>query len=273
MQRTRASGRPQVVAHRGASSTLAEHTLGAYRRALSDGAEGLECDVRLTADGHLVCVHDRRVDRTSNGQGVVSTLELADLKSLDWASWKAKPWYDEAGEAPDVDDDERTVLTLEKLLETVRDWAKPVQLFIETKHPNRYGGLVEEKLVDLLDRFGLVRPESDDEPLVRLMSFSRSGMRRFAAMAPELERIYLSRRLPTILHAEALPPDATCAGPSINALIQNPEYVEQAHAAGKLVYTWTVNDPVGFELCATLGVDYVATDSPRAALAYYRSVA
>ena len=62
-------GRPQVVAHRGSSHTTAEHTLGAYVKALDEGAEGLECDVRLTADGHLVCVHDRRVNRTSNGVG------------------------------------------------------------------------------------------------------------------------------------------------------------------------------------------------------------
>ena len=61
--------RPQVVAHRGSSELEPEHTLTAYRRALKEGAEALEADVRLTADGHLVCVHDRRIDRTSNGKG------------------------------------------------------------------------------------------------------------------------------------------------------------------------------------------------------------
>jgi glycerophosphoryl diester phosphodiesterase len=84
----RVQGRPQVVAHRGASHDNPEHTLAAYVDALDTGAEGLECDVRLTADGHLVCVHDRRVDRTANGRGVVSTMELADLAQLDFASWK-----------------------------------------------------------------------------------------------------------------------------------------------------------------------------------------
>ena len=56
---------PQVVAHRGASHENAEHTLGAYIAALEAGADGLECDVRLTADGHLVCVHDRDLRRTA----------------------------------------------------------------------------------------------------------------------------------------------------------------------------------------------------------------
>lgn len=80
--------RPQVVAHRGASADNAEHTLGAYLRALEAGADGLECDVRLTADGHLVCVHDRDLRRVAGGRRLVSTMELAELDELDVASWK-----------------------------------------------------------------------------------------------------------------------------------------------------------------------------------------
>jgi glycerophosphoryl diester phosphodiesterase len=82
---------PQVVAHRGSSTEKPEHTLGAYLRAIELGADALECDVRLTADNHLVCVHDRRVERTSNGRGAVSSLELAQLEKLDWASWDQDP--------------------------------------------------------------------------------------------------------------------------------------------------------------------------------------
>src|SRR5437763_495487 len=110
--------RPQVVAHRGASEDEAEHTLAAYRRALEDGADGLECDVRLTRDGVLVCVHDRRIDRTSSGRGVVSTLELSDLADLDFGAWHRASAL-AADEAPDWD--RTSVLTLERLLEAVRD--------------------------------------------------------------------------------------------------------------------------------------------------------
>ena len=80
---------PLVIAHRGSSGIEPEHTLKAYLRAIDEGADALECDVRLTADSHLVCVHDRRINRTSNGRGTVSTLELAELEGLDWGSWKA----------------------------------------------------------------------------------------------------------------------------------------------------------------------------------------
>ena len=112
--------RPQVVAHRGSSAVMAEHTLGAYVAALDEGADALECDVRLTADGHLVCVHDRSVRRTADagGNGVVSAMELADLEDLDFASWKT-PWADLDDEAPDTDPEMAKVLTLRRLLETV----------------------------------------------------------------------------------------------------------------------------------------------------------
>ena len=78
---------PLVVAHRGSSYALAEHTLDAYLRAIEEGADALECDVRLTRDGHLVCVHDRTVDRTSSGHGVVSDFDLDDLRGFDFGSW------------------------------------------------------------------------------------------------------------------------------------------------------------------------------------------
>ena len=111
------TGRPQVVAHRGASYDNAEHTLGAYLKALEVGAEGLECDVRLTADGHLVCVHDRDLRRTASTKGVVSAMDLADLSQLDFASWK-NPWAELDDEADEKDVELGRVLTLRKLLET-----------------------------------------------------------------------------------------------------------------------------------------------------------
>ena len=151
--------RPQVVAHRGASHDNAEHTLAAYLAALDAGAEALECDVRLTADGHLVCVHDRNVRRTASTRGIVSTMELADLDD----------------EAPERDEALDRVLTLRKLMETVADYHRPVELAIETKHPTRYAGLVERRVVDLLRDFGWDVPGAP----VRVMSFSWTAFTLF----------------------------------------------------------------------------------------------
>ncbi|WP_326796945.1 glycerophosphodiester phosphodiesterase family protein [Streptomyces sp. NBC_01808] len=280
-------GPPAVVAHRGASEVAPEHTLVAYRRAIEEGADALECDVRLTADGHLVCVHDRRVNRTSDGRGAVSALELADLAALDFGSWKAREARrDEIGrrqrETPEEPDWERTsVLTLERLLELVTDAGRRVELAIETKHPTRWAGQVEEKLVELLRRFGLAGPaappvkgaasltapgphEDGGEPsLVRVMSFSARSLHRVHAAAPAVPTVFLMQFLLPRFRDGRLPRGVGIAGPSVRIVRSNPGYVARLHRAGHRVHVWTVDEPEDVALCARLGVEAVITNRPR----------
>ncbi|GAB2894273.1 glycerophosphodiester phosphodiesterase [Streptomyces mayteni] len=245
--------RPLVIAHRGASEDAPEHSLAAYRRAIEDGADALECDVRLTADGHLVCVHDRRVDRTSNGRGAVSALELAQLAELDFGSWKGPS----GAESPDAVDPERTtVLTLERLLHLVGEADRPVGLAIETKHPTRWAGQVEERLLALLERHPVPGP-------VHVMSFSARSLRRVRQHAPELPTVYLMQFLLPRHRGGRLPPGNRIAGPGIRVLRRDPGYVERAHRAGHRVFVWTVDEPADVELCARLGVDAIITNRPR----------
>lgn len=267
-----------VVAHRGASEDAPEHTLAAYRRAIEDGADALECDVRLTADGHLVCVHDRRVNRTSNGRGAVSTLELADLAALDFGSWKAAAGEPEAPDRdtdPDparvsglaADRESTSVLTLERLLELVADSGRRVELAIETKHPTRWAGQVEERLLALLDRFGLAQPPPDEPSPVRVMSFSARSLHRVRAAAPALPTVYLMQFLNPRYRDGRLPQGVRIAGPSIRIVRNNPDYVARLRRAGNAVHVWTVNEPEDVELCVRLGVDAVITNRPKAVLA------
>ena len=132
-------------------------------RRSTPGAEGLECDVRLTADGHLVCVHDRDLRRTARPAARCRRSNLEDLEALDFASWKS-PWADLDDEAPDRDESLDRVLTLRKLLETVADYDRRVEVAIETKHPTRYGGLVEKRLSRDAARLRLGRPKPRAEP-------------------------------------------------------------------------------------------------------------
>lgn len=195
----------QVIAHRGASDDAPEHTLAAYRKAIEDGADALECDVRLTADGHLVCVHDRRVNRTSNGRGAVSALELSALAALDFGSWKDRE------ESPDWDPvpgELTSVLTLERLLELVvetRAAGRPLQLAIETKHPTRWAGQVEERLLHLLKRYELDTPPADGPSPVRIMSFSARSLHRIQAASPTLPTVYLMQFVSPRLRDGRLP--------------------------------------------------------------------
>ncbi|MGW2619678.1 glycerophosphodiester phosphodiesterase [Streptomyces sp. NPDC001500] len=264
----------QVVAHRGASEEAPEHTLAAYKKAIEDGADALECDVRLTADGHLVCVHDRRVNRTSNGRGAVSALELADLAALDFGSWKTKEAH-EAWHAREEDPDwevrpedraETSVLTLERLLELVSDAGRRVELAIETKHPTRWAGQVEERLLTLLKRFGLDAPASAAESPVRIMSFSARSLHRVHAAAPTIPAVYLMQFVSPRLRDGRLPVGVGIAGPSIRIVRSHPAYVERLKRAGHQVHVWTVNEPQDVDLCAELGVDAIITNRPRATL-------
>jgi glycerophosphoryl diester phosphodiesterase len=260
-----------VVAHRGASEDAPEHTLAAYRKAIEDGADALECDVRLTADGHLVCVHDRRVNRTSNGRGAVSALELADLAALDFGSWKTRDSWRTRDEEPDwehrpEDREETSVLTLERLLELVSDAGRRVELAVETKHPTRWAGQVEERLLLLLKRFGLDSPASAAESPVRIMSFSARSLHRVRAASPTLPTVYLMQFVSPRLRDGRLPAGVGIAGPSMRIVRNHPAYIERLKRAGHQVHVWTVNEPEDVDLCLDLGVDAIITNRPRAVL-------
>ncbi|MEV6341994.1 glycerophosphodiester phosphodiesterase family protein [Actinoplanes sp. NPDC051851] len=249
--------RPLVFAHRGGADALPEHTLGAYLRALEEGADGLECDVRLTRDGHLVCVHDRGLKRTSNGKGLVSRRTLAELERLDFGSWH--PGYPADEELPDLS----RLLTLERLLEAVLGCGRPVKLLIETKHPSVYGAEVERRLIKLLRRYGLADPKPDDPVQVTVMSFAALALRRIRAKTPAIPTVYLLELLPPGVGKGKLPFGSRIAGPGVELVRNRPGLLPAMRAAGHRTYVWTVNEPADLELVLRNRVDGVISDRPK----------
>ncbi len=283
----------EVVGHRGASADAPEHTLAAYQQAVRIGADAVECDVRMTRDGVLVCVHDRRINRTSTGRGVVSALTLAELeqhsfgarvpRSTPWRGSSVRPLPTTRRKAPvrrpapghrvpedEPDRSEQGVLTLHRLLEYVTSTPGDVRLAIETKHPTRHSARVERALVDDLRRFGLLRGgkpvERGGRPGVRIMSFSTTAVRRVQTMAPELPTVQLLQRMPTASARSLLLQPSTTIGPGLATLRRHPYLVRQAHAAGTEVHVWVVNEPEDVQFVLDLGVDAVITDRPGALL-------
>lgn len=256
------SVRPQVVAHRGSSATNAEHTLKAYLAALEEGAEGLECDVRLSADGHLVCFHDRDLRRTAGTRATISTMDLADLENIDVSTWK-NPWADLDDEAEEVDPHQGTVLTMRQLLQTVADYPRRVELAIETKHPTRYGGLVEKRLSQLLAEFGWHQQGSP----VRVMSFSWVALRRFRRWCPDLDVVFLMDSTTQWPRATTLLDDDVIAGPGIELLREHPGFIKRVGKRARL-HCWTVNSPADIDLCLSVGVEALITDQPGKTLAH-----
>jgi glycerophosphoryl diester phosphodiesterase len=249
------SRHPFVVAHRGASATLPEHTLASYDLALKEGADGVECDVRLTRDGHLVCVHDRRLDRTSTGAGLVSTMTLAELRELEYGawhgSWRADGTHGDTG-----------LLTLDALVALVLDWKKPVKIFVETKHPVRYGALVESKVLALLHRFGIAAPASADRSRAVVMSFSAAALWRVRRAAPLLPTVLLGRSHRYLSSSAASTVGATAVGPSLATLREHPELVDRAAAQGRALYCWSADDYRDVKFCRDVGVAWLATHHP-----------
>ncbi len=240
-----------VVAHRGASHDFPEQTLAAYEEALRQGARGLECDVRLTKDGQLVLIHDKRVDRTSDGTGRVGDMTLAELRELDFGGWHASR---ELGDAQG----DTGILTLEQLVQLVVAHDRPVTLFIETKHPDKGGWQLEHEVVALLKRYGLADPASPDQARAAVISFYPDALWRVRQAAPTLPTVLLGPA------ARYLGPavGATGIGPSIQTLRANPELVDRAAARGMTTYCWTVNGQNDVQYARDLGVGWIATDHP-----------
>ena len=262
---------PEVVAHRGATSEAPEHTLAAYRHAAEVGADAVECDVRMTRDGVLVCVHDRRVRSTSNGRGVVSALQLAELEQFQFGPrrpGRLSRWADDqiiaVTDEPDVENG--LVLTLDRLLEYITASPGKVRLAIETKHPTRHARKVEEALVATLRRYGLLgngRPvEWAGKPAVRMMSFSQLAVRRMRDMAPAVPTVQLIGKRLRPVRRELLGGSADAVGPGMALIRADPGFVADAHAAGKQVHVWTVNRPADMDLVRELGIDAAITDHP-----------
>jgi glycerophosphoryl diester phosphodiesterase len=255
MSHTSSERIPLVFAHRGASAELPEHTLAAYRAAIEAGVDGVECDVRLTRDGHLVCFHDRRLDRTSSGTGPLSQFTLSQLQELDYGSWHA------SGEPAGL-------LTLDDLLVECQKAARPIRILVETKHPNRFGGAVEYRLRLALHRHGLLDGDSDVK--VTMMSFSPLAVRRGRDLMPRVPMVLLLDKLPPGVRVRKLPFATRIAGPGLELIRKRPAIVRGLKAGGHEVYVWTVNRPEDVELAASLGVDGIITDRPKDVLAQLR---
>ena len=268
---------PEVVAHRGATAEAPEHTLAAYRRAAAIGADAVECDVRMTRDGVLVCVHDRQIaqhlQRPRRRLGAAPRraravpLRRPQVRpgAAGGPTTRSPPVTDE----PDVENG--LVLTLDRLLDYItatpghgaagdRDQAP------DPAHPQGGGGA--RRLPEPLRAArATARPvEWAGKPAVRMMSFSQLAVRRMADLAPGVPTVQLiGKRLrprPAGAADRAAPPPS---GPASRCSASDPDFVADAHAAGKEVHVWTVNQPRDMDLVRDLGVDVDHHRPPRRA--------
>ncbi len=238
-----------TIAHRGASGYAPESTLSSYRLGVKMGADYIEIDVQMTADGELVAMHDTSVNRTTNGKGAVKDMTLAEIKALDAGSWfnEKHPIY-----ARDDYANEK-VPTLREIFEA---FGKDTRYMLETKDPEDSPGM-EEKMWALVEEYDLRK-------YVAVQSFSPASLlkiRTWDKDVPLFQLLWYNR--PARISERTLSEIGEYAnGIGANYLRINEDYVDKVKQSGLLIYPYTVNYQVNMENAVKWGVDGVHTDFP-----------
>jgi glycerophosphoryl diester phosphodiesterase len=214
----------KIYAHRGSSIQHPELTKVAYKAAIDEGADGFECDIRLTKDKQLVLWHDPDLQRITGNSARIADSNFADIKRL----------YPQ-------------VMNLEELLVLARDNKK--DLAIETKHPVPSGSAVEKKVMQLIQ-------QEKHSTNIFVMSFSWLALENIRKIDPQQQTVALlhdkfSFAMRRFTSAQAI-------GPGISAFRNKP----QLNQDPRTLFVWTVDNADDMRFCADNGVDVLITNTP-----------
>jgi glycerophosphoryl diester phosphodiesterase len=233
--------RPLNLGHRGAPKIAPENTLASFQKARELGADGIELDVMLSADGEVVVMHDANVERTTDGHGRIPELTLADVKALD-AGHKFGPPF--AGER---------VPTLRE----VAAWAqRDMLLNIELKNLSVRADGLEEKVVAIIREYGL-------QGRVILSSFNPFALMRAKKIAPDLPTgLLYARDLPIFLRRAWLRPLVRPDALHPHFTMVNDAYLSWARRKGYRVNVWTPDQPSDLQRLMDQKLDVIITNRP-----------
>jgi glycerophosphoryl diester phosphodiesterase len=241
-------GQPIITGHRGAAGLAPENTLVSVQKALDLGVHRVEVDVQQTKDGVVICMHDRTLNRTTNMQGEVRDFTWAELQTT-----KANVGFE-------VVYPETTIPTLEELFLVIDGKAEFV---IEIKDGNAYYPGIEDKVAEVIQKYqaekwALVHTFNDEalfylhekHPTIRLQKL-------FVSHTPSI-----SMMLDFKLHTADLSDYFFVEAFSVHRSFITKAIVKDAHAMGKKVHVWTVNEPKEMKKLLKWGVDGIITDRP-----------
>lgn len=248
--------RPLVIAHQGGDGVWPGDTMYAYENAVKIGADVLEMDAHLTKNGQIVLMHDERVDRTTDGSGLIEDLTLEQLKQLD----AAYQWSNDDGKTFPYRGQGIQVPALEELFQAFPQMRYVIEIKL-TQNP------IEKPLCDLIRQYGM-------QEKVVIASFHDEAMQNFRNTCPEvatsasrgevttfvlLSKIFLSGLVAPRYESIQPPYDPA---ESKNIPIMTERFIRQTHAKNLAVEPWTVNDPELMKQYITWGVDGIMTDRP-----------
>jgi glycerophosphoryl diester phosphodiesterase len=219
-----------IYAHRGASADYPEMTDLAYEAAVAQGADGFECDLRLSRDEVPVLWHNASMLERAGNRGLIAEMNFAEIK-------RAYP----------------QILTLDDFLDIALSHQKNV--LIETKHPVISGNRVEEVLLEKIkDRKVLEQID------LSVMSFSWGAIEKVKRINSHIPTTFLMSH--KTLWPQVRFSSATAIGPGINEVRNNHALISKIKKLGKSVAVWTVDHGDDIELCKELGVEILITNTP-----------
>lgn len=245
-----------IIGHRGASAYAPEHTIASYELAHLLGADYLEIDLQMTKDGHLIAMHDKMVDRTTNGTGAAGSYSLEEIKRLDAGSWFNRLYPEYA--RPEFEN-----LKIPTLEEVFKQFGTSANYYIETKSPDEYPGM-EDRLIELARKYGVIRTEEGKNPGLILQSFSSKSLKRIHELEPEIPLIQLKKykEQADLSEKEARMIRQYAAGIGPNFEMINQDYVKNAHDAGLAVHPYTIDSERDMKRALEIGADGAFTNYP-----------
>ncbi|HWF15665.1 MAG TPA: glycerophosphodiester phosphodiesterase [Acidimicrobiales bacterium] len=258
-----------AYAHQGGAWEAPSSTMHSIEHALAAGATAIELDVHATSDGELVVCHDATVDRTTQASGTIASFTLAELREMDFSYWwipgadvtPGRPAgdYPFRGRAPG--DPAFGIATLREVLERFGG----LVLNLDIKQTAPAVAPYEERLARLLAEY-----ERTDDVIVA--SFLDQATDAFRGVAPQVPTsagmVATAEAWRAVQEGERMPGIAAVAYqvPERHGdlVVVDERFVAAAHAAGKAVHVWTVNDTESMERLVDLGVDGIISDVPTA---------
>jgi glycerophosphoryl diester phosphodiesterase len=249
---------PLILGHRGASAVAPENTLSAFSRAINDGADGIEFDVRLSLDGVPVVIHDATLKRTGLIDRVVRELTASELREIDVGSWFSQSTQSHASYASEK------LPLLEQVFDLFR--ANSGHLYIEMKCDRDEGTALVAEVVRLTHQSRMedrVVVESFDLSAIAAVKRIDSGIRTAALFEPRLSRpISTVRRLKMIDTALDIGADEI----ALHHTLAGVRVIEKAKRKGLEIVVWTVDDRVWIERARSLGIKALIANDPASLL-------
>lgn len=237
---------PKIKAHRGASIHAPENTIAAVRLAFASGADAAEVDVRISADGVAVIIHDEDTDRVGGRKRKVATQTLAELRELDVGSWMRAEFSGER--IPTLDEILLLVPESKTLFVEIKDGVAAVPIVMKSIKNTKSGGTfaIESFSLEVLEAVGDAMPD-----LPRHWTIS-------AKESPDNPKILLPHDLALVSQAKAL----GFAGLSIDGRGLRPEFAEATRKAGLELAVWTIDSPAIARVLRQLPITYIETNDP-----------